>query len=282
MNRHASACARTIPHRQPTAKPPCLLSRPRSSRPRSASRLSHLRNSQVAVQARYSRQATATALVAVTGSSRGPAARAAASSIHAPCVNPGLPAVPSPNPSRPGIMAPDPPAPSRGRNRPRCADIPRHVAPRALPAHPSRPLPCCPRQAPAASRHLRRPPPGRSQLPSPPCPLPAYGVSHPPPPAPAFATGSPPGPSHHPDPPQAARPRLGASRHASGRRPATPRGTSRTVARAAAGVLGTDCRASAPGTFVRNAWRETRLPGRARPPGQPASWRRARRRQACP
>ena len=120
MNRHAPACARTVPHRQPPAKPPCLLSRPRSSRPRSrsASRLSHLRNSQVAVQARYSHQAAATALVAAAGPSRGPAARAAASSIHAPCVNPGLPAVPSPNPSRPGIVAPDPPAPSRGRNRP--------------------------------------------------------------------------------------------------------------------------------------------------------------------
>ena len=286
MNRHASACARTIPHRQPTAKPPCLLSRPRSSRSRSASRLSHLRNSQVAVQARYSRQATATALVAVTGSSRGPAARAAASSIHAPCVNPGLPAVPSPNPSRPGIMAPDPPAPSRGRNRPTPPDLSRAArGKRARPADTSDArLPdarSC--QAPAArcripSLHLSGPP----LRAAPPCPLRAYGVSHPPPPAPAFATGSPSGPSHHPDPPQAARPRLGASRHASGRRPATPRGTSRTVARAAAGVLGTDCRASAPGTFVRNAWRETRLPGRARPPGQPASWRRARRSQACP
>ena len=166
MNRHASACARTIPHRQPTAKPPCLLARPRSSRPRSAFRLSHLRNSQVAVQARYSRQATATALVAVTGSSRGPAARAAASSIHAPCVNPGLPAVPSPNPSRPGIMAPDPPAPSRGRNRPAPPDLSRAArGKRARPADTSDArLPdvrSC--QAPAArcripSLHLSGPP----------------------------------------------------------------------------------------------------------------------------
>ena len=75
-NRYAPTCARSVPHRQPTAKPLRLLARPRSSRPRSASRLSHLRNPRRAARARYGPRGTPTVLVAVTASSKGPAARA--------------------------------------------------------------------------------------------------------------------------------------------------------------------------------------------------------------
>ena len=63
-----------------------------------------------------------------------------------------------------------------------------------------------------------------------------------------------------------------ASRHASGRRPAPPQETSSTVSRAAAGILGTDCRAGARATPVRRVCRETKLPQPSPAPGQPTSW----------
>ena len=128
-NRYAPACARTVPHRQPTAKPLRLLARPRSSRPRSASRLSHLRSPRRAARARYGPRATPTVLVAVTASSKGPAARAPLHPSTLPVSVPTSRGGPSGSSSLPGAIDPDPPAPCRGRNRPEGADRPWHAPP---------------------------------------------------------------------------------------------------------------------------------------------------------
>ena len=69
VNRYTPARARTFPHRQPAAKPPSLLARLRSFRPRPAPGVSHPRNFQLAKQARDSNRPRCTNGI-LNGSSR--------------------------------------------------------------------------------------------------------------------------------------------------------------------------------------------------------------------